>query len=136
MAKLLKTCVKVEGGWGMDVWFIFSTSTLDQDLLELESVEGVLSLIWLSRLAVTMASIWSSMSPATSRLTLEVDSRSLLVMIPPPQPRSSASIEECWAMLESRSISAPGGPVTRSLVVTISWNGDAMVFDGIELIGW
>jgi hypothetical protein len=39
-------------------------------------------------------------------------------------------------MLESRSISAPGGPVTRSLVVTIPWNGDAMVFDGIELIGW
>ena len=112
----------------MEVWFIFWTSTRDQPELELE-----LLLISLSRLAVTMASIWSSMSPATMRLMLEVDSRSWLVIIPPPQPRSRASIEGCWAMLESRSISKPGGPVTRSLVVTTSWDGDAMVFDGLNL---
>jgi hypothetical protein len=86
-------------------------------------VEGV----WLSRLAVTMASIWSSMSPATIRLMFDVESMSWLVIMPPPQPRSRASIEGCWERLERRSISRPGGPVTSSLVVTISWDGDAMV---------
>jgi len=116
MAKLLRTWVKVEGGWGMEVWFIFWISTRDQLLL-----------VSLSRLDVTIASISSSMSPATIRLMFDVDSRSLVVMIPPPHPRSRASTEVCSVMLESRSISMPGGPVTSSLVVTISWDGDAMV---------
>lgn len=48
-------------------------------------------------------------------------------MMPPPQPRSRASISGCWERLESRSISIPGGPVTRSLVVTTSCDGEAMV---------
>lgn len=132
MAKLLKMWVKVESGWGMVVWFIFSTETYDHVLLLVGLVEGVGLLISLSRLAVTMARIWSSISPATIRLMLEVDSRSWLVMMPPPQPRSRASIEGVWARLERRSISRPGGPVTSSLVVTISWDGDAMVVDEMD----